>query len=137
MGHPVPSGVEGQAVAGPSREQLFKIRQLEIELGWAGVPARLEGFLESKYHRWRPQDLSRWQAGKAIESLFAVWARGNIKAKKGAVYPVGVPELRREVARLKRTLPKWLPAEAGSHPELAEGSALAVPIIDPPQLSDQ
>lgn len=88
-----------------SREQLFLIRQLEQSLGWASVPERLAGFLATKFHGVRrAEHLTRWNASKAIEALFRVWARNEIKSSKGADYRVGAAELEGAVTVLKRRL---------------------------------
>jgi len=84
-----------------TREQLYTIRTLEQRLGWAARPERLAGFLWNTYRVRRPDRLSHGGARKAIESLYAVLARSEIKGAKGSGYPVGKPELARAVANLK------------------------------------
>ena len=95
--------------------QLWKIRQIEQYLGW-GRPGkderRLDAFLRVKFHVDRPEDLTPDSASGVIEALCAVGARQRIKARKGKAHAVKRVELTREVARLKRELQEWRPAES-------------------------
>lgn len=99
----------------PSEAQLWKIRQIEQYLGW-GIPGkeerRLAGFLRTKFHADRPEDLTSDSASAAIEALCAVGARQRIKARQGKTVPVKRTELTREVAALKHELQEWRPAES-------------------------
>lgn len=52
-----------------SKRMLWKIRQLEVELGWADNPKRLQAFLRRFYQVDSPEWLTRAQAWRAIESL--------------------------------------------------------------------
>jgi len=52
-----------------SKEQIWKIRQLEKELGWSDNPARLRGFMKKFAKVERIEWLKKWQAHKLIESL--------------------------------------------------------------------
>jgi len=52
-----------------SKEQIWKIRQLEEALGWKDNPARLNGFMKKYYKTERIEWLKGWQAHKLIESL--------------------------------------------------------------------
>lgn len=53
----------------PTKRMLWKIRQLESELGWAENPKRLQAFLHRYYKVDSPEWLTRAQAWRAIESL--------------------------------------------------------------------
>lgn len=52
-----------------SKEQIWKIRQLEEALGWKDNPARLNGFMRKYYQVEQLEWLKGWQAHKLIESL--------------------------------------------------------------------
>lgn len=93
----------------PSREMVWKIRQLESWLGWTPVPERLGGFLRHMFRKSSPEQLTHAQAWRAVEALHDVAARAQIKADKGAAYPVSKPELAAAVATLKVTLASWRP----------------------------
>lgn len=58
-----------------TKKMLWKIRQLEQELGWDENPMRLAAFLKKYYGVEKPEWLSRQQAWKAIESLKKVVER--------------------------------------------------------------
>jgi hypothetical protein len=59
-----------------SNKQIWKIRQLEKELGWDDNPKRLTSFLRKWYGVERPEWLSSRNAWKAIESLKKVLEKG-------------------------------------------------------------
>jgi hypothetical protein len=99
---------------GITKEQIWKIRQLESFLGWALVPARLAGFLEHVYHVRQPGDLTHARAWQCIESLFNTAARSGLKADKGAAYHVPKDELAARVAILKVHLSSWQPAKTAA-----------------------
>lgn len=65
--------------SGITKEQLWKVRQLEHYLGWAGRPQRLEGLLRSRFQASRPQDLTHAQAWRLIEMLFSIAAREELR----------------------------------------------------------
>ena len=97
----------------PSREQLWKIRQIAQYLGWSGpgkTEVRLPRFLKAKFHVEVPEQLTHDQAWRAIEALCAAGARARIKARKGKSHVVRREELTREVTRLKGELEVWRPA---------------------------
>lgn len=52
-----------------SKEQIWKIRQLEKELEWDDNPARLKGFMRKYARVERIEWLKTWQAHKLIEAL--------------------------------------------------------------------
>lgn len=58
-----------------TKKMLWKIRQLEKELGWDDSPMRLTAFLKKYYSVEKPEWLSRQEAWKAIESLKKVIER--------------------------------------------------------------
>ncbi len=60
-----------------TREQLFAIRRLEQEIGWAPRPERLEGFLEKMFRVHRAPQLTAAQASKCIEALKAIQRRSD------------------------------------------------------------
>jgi len=97
--------------AGISKRQLWKIRQIEIWLGWHSVPARLEGWLDSLFKARRPEHLTHAQGWRAIEGLTSLAARERVKASRGAEYMVGRNELAAERDRLKGELLAWRPPE--------------------------
>lgn len=59
-----------------SKEQIWKIHELEKALGWADNPARLNGFMKKVYRVERTEWLKNWQAHKLIESLKALVEKG-------------------------------------------------------------
>lgn len=52
-----------------SKQQIWKIRQLEIKLKWDENPSRLVGFMKKYYQVERIEWLKSYQAHKLIESL--------------------------------------------------------------------
>lgn len=59
-----------------SNRQVFKIRELEQQLGWAENPKRLRAFLKKYYRVDRPEWLTGRAAWRAIESLKKMLERG-------------------------------------------------------------
>lgn len=59
----------GQRPNRATKKQLWKIRQLEKELGWDKNPARLEGFIKKYYHAEELAWLKFGQASNLIDSL--------------------------------------------------------------------
>jgi len=114
------SGVRSQKLkrfpntSGITDRQLWKIWQLEHFLGWAGNPARLEGFLRAKFHESNPKFLSHAQAWRLIEMLFAIAAREEAKQRRPSASsgPVSAGELKGARAKLKRLLETWRPESA-------------------------
>ena len=105
---------EGSPEAMLSSAQLWKIQQVAQYLGWAQAGEwgrRLTGFLHSKFHVERPENLTHDQAWRAIEALCAVGARERIQRRKGKGYSVGREELRREITLLKQELHSWRPTQ--------------------------
>ena len=101
---------EGSPEAMLSSAQLWKIQQVAQYLGWSQAGAwgrRLTGFLHSKFHVERPENLTHDQAWRAIEALCAVGARERIQRRKGKRYSIGREELSQEVAILKQELHSW------------------------------
>lgn len=140
---------EGTPEAKLSGAQLWKIQQVAQYLGWSPPGEwgrRLTGFLRSKFHVERPEDLTHDQAWRAIEALCAVGARERIQRRKGKKYSVRREEIRREITLLKQELHSWrqhsnaleipfhLPA-VGQR-EASEGSGNCVP-EDAPEISRQ
>ena len=75
---------EGSLEAMLSSAQLWKIQQVAQYLGWSQAGAwdrRLTGFLHSKFHVERPENLTHDQAWRAIEALCAVGARERIQPR--------------------------------------------------------
>lgn len=98
----------GRAQCGPSKEQLWKIRQVEAYLGWASVPERLAGFLREKFHVDRPEQLSARDAWRVIEALIGVAAQSELAAvakREGRKPRRG--EKSAVAARLKGVLTTW------------------------------
>jgi hypothetical protein len=93
-----------------SREQIWKIKQLEAWLGWRSAPERLEGFLKKLFDERLPGDLTFQQGWRAIESLFSLAARARARAALGR--EPSEPELRAERRRLKEQLRHWRPANS-------------------------
>lgn len=60
-----------------SQKQIWKIRQLEKDLGWDQNPARLRAFLKKYYRVDRPEWLTGRAAWRAIESLKKIKERGT------------------------------------------------------------
>lgn len=58
-----------------SRRQVWKIRQLEAQLGWGGDPGRLRGFLRRMAQTDDLQWLTFYDAGKVIEAMKAMAER--------------------------------------------------------------
>lgn len=52
-----------------SKEQIWKIRELEKELGWSDNPARLQGFMKKFSGVEHKEWLKKWQANNLIEAL--------------------------------------------------------------------
>lgn len=63
----------------PSKKQVWKIRQLEKELGWQDEPVRLQAFIKKYYGVEQPEWLTNGQAWKLIESLKKVVARATTR----------------------------------------------------------
>lgn len=59
-----------------SKKQVWKIRQLERELGWDQNPKRLRAFLKKYYKSDRPEWLTSRAAWRVIESLKKLKERG-------------------------------------------------------------
>ena len=104
---------------GVTREQVWKIRQLEAWMEWAAVPERLEGFLRSKFHAERPEHLTHQQAWRATEALFAVAARARVKQRRSQESEVGSQEIKvsrkeltKEIRKLKEETRYWRPPAA-------------------------
>lgn len=93
--------MRGAPVKMASPEQLFKLKQLEIRIGWKAVPERLAGFLRSKYRVDRAEQLSARDAWRAIEALFGIAAAPHKGKEKTA-----------EIKRLKELLTTWRPDQA-------------------------
>lgn len=93
--------MRGAPVAPASNEQQWKIRQLEVYLGWQRVPERLAGLLRDKYHVDRVDQLSAGGAWRVIETLFGIAAAPHKGATKRA-----------EIKRLKELLRTWRPNAA-------------------------
>lgn len=105
---------EGSPEAMLSSAQLWKIQQVAQYLGWSQAGAwdrRLTGFLHSKFHVERPEDLTHDQAWRVIEALCAVGARERIQRRKGKTYSIGREELSQEVTTLKQELHSWRPTQ--------------------------
>lgn len=106
------SGAEGPARGNNvqiTKEQIWKIRQIEQSLGWHTRPERLAGFLLSLFKRPRPELLSHAQAWRAIEALFSLAARERAKRRLGDSHQVGKTELAAEVQTIKNELHSWNP----------------------------
>lgn len=52
-----------------TKRMVWKIREIEKELGWDDNPKRLQAFLKKYYRTEQPEWLTRAQAWRAIESL--------------------------------------------------------------------
>ncbi len=70
----------GRKVALATKKQLWKIRELEKELGWADNPKRLQGFCHKYAGVDNPQWLTRAQAWRVIEGLKALAGRKECAA---------------------------------------------------------
>lgn len=102
--------VAGIPEGGLSSAQVWKIRQIAQYLGWSGSGEwgkRLTGFLRTKFHVERPEELTHDQAWRAIEALCAAGARERIQKRKGKGYSVSHEELTQEVSALKQELQSW------------------------------
>lgn len=95
----------GRAQRGPSKEQLWKVRQVEAYLGWKAVPERLAGFLREKFHVERPEQLSARDAWRVIEALIGVAAQSEMIRHADGKPARGEKKL--VVARLKGVLATW------------------------------
>ena len=109
---PTAHGLQPNLVMMPSRaavtdEQLRFIAQLEQLLGWADVPERLAVFVQRWYGVLAAGALDFRKAGRLIESLAAVAARGRIKARLGQDHPVSRAEITVEVRAVKDQLHAW------------------------------
>jgi hypothetical protein len=104
--------IRGKPMQSASREQVWKIRQIEIYLGWSNVPARLAGLLRDQFRVERPEQLSKRNAWRAIEALISIAARELVKSERGADHQVDRRELNQARKRIKEVLQTWRPDAA-------------------------
>ena len=112
------SGVPSNVLSFPNRngitrEQRWKVTQLECYLGWNDSPGRLAGLLRSKFKDsgGNLEHLNHAQAWRLIEMLFAIAARTEAKRGKEPGYKVPAAELKATRTLLKERLQSWHPTE--------------------------
>jgi len=98
---------------GITREQRWKVSQLECYFGWHNSPERLAGLLRSKFKDsgGNLEHLNHAQAWRLIEMLFAIAARTEAKRGREPGYKVPAAELRAARTALKERLQTWRPDE--------------------------
>lgn len=76
------AGVEKDVPNRATEPQQFCILRLAREMGWAGKPSRLRGFLEAKAGVSDVKFLSKDQARRIIEALKAIQKGGRAERRK-------------------------------------------------------
>lgn len=85
-----------------SKEQIWKIRQIEAYLGWRSTPERMSGFLRDKYRVDSAEMLTCRNAWRAIESLMGVAAQAEFDPRTQTGF-----DKRASIKRIKGVLKTW------------------------------